>query len=76
MGKTGFRDFLALGLTIGIGFAVAGIWIGNSIVTFKQMNRSVTVKGLSERIVDADLVLWPIAFSVTGKSLAEVQNKA
>ena len=39
---------------------VLGYILGASIVKFKTLERSVSVKGLSEREVMADTVLWPI----------------
>jgi len=55
--------FLFLGL-IGMGYI-----LGNAAIKFKQFERSVTVKGLSEREYDADIVIWPIQFSVAGNDL-------
>ncbi|UCD85746.1 MAG: SIMPL domain-containing protein, partial [Deltaproteobacteria bacterium] len=39
-----------------------GYLISNSIIKFKALNRTVTVKGLSEREVPADIAIWPINY--------------
>ena len=55
--------FLCAGL-LGLGFLVTRGFVG-----FKALERSVTVKGLSEREVPADVAIWPIRFSVTSDDL-------
>lgn len=60
---------------------IAGFFIGNMHKIGKQYDRSVQVKGLSEREVDADLAVWPINISLTANDLnilsgdIEKQNK-
>jgi len=57
-------------LAIGI---VAGCWVlGNAVVDFKAKDRYVTVKGLAEREVKANLAMWPISFSASADTLPEV----
>lgn len=52
---------------------VVGFWVlGNSLVDFKAMDRYVTVKGLAEREVPADLAMWPISYSAGADTLAEL----
>ncbi len=54
---------------------VAGCWVlGNAVVNFKAMDRYVTVKGLAEREVKANLAMWPISFSASGNTLPEVDT--
>jgi hypothetical protein len=49
---------------------VAGAWVlGQSLLQFKQADRSVEVKGLAEREVPADTVIWPVAFSEADNDL-------
>ncbi|EPR71578.1 SIMPL domain-containing protein [Cyclobacterium qasimii] len=60
---------------------IAGFFIGNMHKIGKQYDRTVQVKGLSEREVDADLAVWPINISLTANDLnvlsgdIERQNK-
>jgi len=60
----------AIVLAIGL---VGGFWVlGESLIKLKGMDRFVTVKGLAEREVPADLAMWPISYSVGADSLAEL----
>lgn len=60
----------ALLLAAGI---VAGCWVlGNALINFKAMDRYVTVKGLAEREVPADLAMWPISYSVDADTLGDI----
>lgn len=63
-----------LGLCIGIGVAIAGISIGNSLYNSRIADRSVSVRGLAEREVDANLVIWPLVFKEAGNDLAQLQR--
>ncbi|WP_321368256.1 SIMPL domain-containing protein [uncultured Desulfuromusa sp.] len=58
-----------LGIFIFIGLSSLGFLLGNAVVDFKQYDRSVTVKGLSEREQNADTVIWPIQFTAAGNDL-------
>ncbi|MGL5652858.1 MAG: SIMPL domain-containing protein [Vibrio sp.] len=59
-----------LGLSLIIGLATLGFLVQQMAVKFKEYERVVTVKGLSEREVLADTVIWPIQFSVADNQLA------
>ena len=45
---------------IAVGMAFMGMAIRNGIVTFKDRDRTVAVKGLCEREVKADKVTWSL----------------
>jgi hypothetical protein len=64
-----------LGLCIGGGIAVAGIFHGWALRESRKPQRVVSVRGLAERDVDADLAIWPITFSETGNDLAELYGR-
>ncbi len=66
--------FLILALLVlacGIGYASTNIYKG--LREFKSYDRFVTVKGLAQKDVVADLVLWPISYTETGNDLSTLQ---
>jgi hypothetical protein len=58
---------LALGLVIG------GFLLGDGLRRARAADRSVTVRGLAEKNVTADLATWTIAYSATGTDLPTVR---
>lgn len=69
-----FATIIAGGL-IGLGIASGGFLAGESLVKSRLGYRVVTVKGLAERQVQADLGFWPIRFLVTGATLEDARGK-
>ncbi|MEJ8568645.1 SIMPL domain-containing protein [Elongatibacter sediminis] len=72
-GKT--APALALGFFILLGLAALGWQLGDAALRFKAYERTVTVKGLSEREYPADIVIWPIAFTEAGNDLGSVYGQ-
>ena len=64
-------------LAVGIagGFALLGSNISSGIESFVNRDRIVTVKGLSERQVKADRVIWPVGFRELGDDLQDVYGR-
>lgn len=60
---------LALGLIIG------GWFIGHGFVSARVADRSVIVKGVAERVVTADIGLWPLRFVATDDVMAAAQAR-
>jgi len=60
---------ILLGLFICGGLYLLGNTIGDSLVTMRAMDRTVTVKGLAELEVDADIAIWPIRFTEVDNDL-------
>ncbi|MGB5243176.1 MAG: SIMPL domain-containing protein [Lutimonas sp.] len=54
---------------------LAGYFVGNMHKTGKAFDRSVQVKGLSEREVKADLAIWPINITLAGNDLVSLKNQ-
>ena len=63
-------------VVLAIGIALAGYLVGNALVESRTSERRVSVRGLSEREVPANLVLWPIVFSITSNDLVDLQRQA
>lgn len=63
-----------LGLSIGLGILFAGFFISNSLYKSRVADRYVTVKGLAEKEVDADLAIWPITYKDAGNDLLALQK--
>ncbi len=66
---------LAAALILALGIAAGGYLGGQGLVKSRLGDRSVSVKGLSEREVKADLALWALRFVATGNDLAETQGQ-
>ena len=60
---------LALGVIIG------GYLLGDGLRRARMADRAVTMRGLAERNVTADLATWNINFGVQGTDLASVQSE-
>jgi len=66
---------VAAACLIGLGLAFGGWFIGDGFYKGRAADRYVTVKGLSERDVTADVALWPLRFVSTDDDLAAAQER-
>jgi hypothetical protein len=62
-------------LVMAIGVALAGWFVGGGFVRARTVDRFVTVKGVAERVVEADVGLWPLRFVATDNDLGTAQSK-
>jgi hypothetical protein len=60
---------------VAVGIAAAGFLVGNGFVRAKAADRYVTVKGVSEREVRADLAVWPLHLVGADNDLAIANAK-
>ena len=74
MQKSNRVNALILGVFFSIGLLSFGSMLGNTAITYKEYERTVTVKGLSEREFEADIVIWPIQFTVASNNIEELYN--
>ena len=56
-----------------VGLIAGGYLLGDGLSRAKAADRSVTVRGLAEKDVTADLATWTIAYSATANNLASAQ---
>lgn len=59
---------------LAIGFIIGSFLISTLVLKARLADRSVTVRGLAEREVIADLATWTLAYSAQGESLKAVQD--
>ncbi|MBE0399062.1 SIMPL domain-containing protein [Halomonas sp. FME1] len=64
-----------LGGLLALGLVWSGSYIKGAAEVWQQSSRSVTVRGLAERDVEADLVLWPFNYTVSANSLSDLEQQ-
>lgn len=60
---------------LAVAVALAGWFVSNGLTNIRTADRFVTVKGVSERSVKADLALWPIQLAVTDDNVSIAQSR-
>lgn len=65
-------SFLLLGISIILGFSSLGYSLYQAAIDVKNFDRTVTVKGLSEKEYPADIIIWPISFTVADNQLQDL----
>jgi hypothetical protein len=58
---------------VAVAIGLAGWFIGNGFYKGRAADRYVTVKGVAERDVTADVALWPLKFVATDDDLSKAQ---
>ncbi|MXO73288.1 DUF541 domain-containing protein [Altererythrobacter buctensis] len=58
---------------LAVGMVAGGYLLGDGLTRMKMAERSVTVRGLAEREVTADLATWTISYSATATDMASAQ---
>ena len=62
-------------LILCVGLIIMGACIADGLTSAFQSDRIVTVKGLSEREVPADKVIWPLVYKELGNDPAEMYDR-
>ena len=70
------RRWLASAGVLAVGLMVGGYLLGNGLVRAREADRSVTVRGLAERDVTADLATWSLSYTAKAGDLATAQAEA
>jgi uncharacterized protein len=68
------RMQLPAAVALAIGIALAGWWVADGLRDLRVGDRYVTVKGLAEREVPADLIIWPLGFTEAGNDLPQLYD--
>ncbi len=68
------NSLLLSALVLGLGAASAGALIGNGFARMRTADRTVAVKGVSEREAKADLAIWPLRLVATDNDLARANT--
>lgn len=63
-------EYFILGALLCAGLIISAYVVTDGFLRFKAYERTVVVKGLSEREVSADVAIWPITFSVAADDIA------
>lgn len=66
--------WLASSAILAVGLVIGGFALGDGIKRAQSADRAVTVKGLAEREVTADLATWTISYSASASDLATAQS--
>ncbi len=69
------RLSLAGALLVALGLTAGGALIGRGVASFRKADRYVTVKGVAEREVQADLAVWPLRMVVADDDLQRAHEK-
>lgn len=75
MEKNSNGNVVAAGLVLAVGVALGGHFVGHGLYEARASDRYVTVRGLAEREVPANLVVWPITYAVTADDLQSLQSR-
>ena len=67
-------EAVVLGAFLCAGLVSVGFLISNGALKIKSMDRTVTVKGLSEREIPANIAIWPIRFSEADNDLTRLYS--
>lgn len=66
------KNYYVEATILAVAIVVFGTFVKNSLDRFTDKERVVTVKGLSEREVPADKVIWPLIYKELGNDPAEI----
>lgn len=69
------KNTLIPSLLIGLALIISAYLIGDTIRKAKAFDRHVTVKGLAEKEVEADLAVWPMELNLAGNELNQLNAK-
>jgi hypothetical protein len=72
MNESVSKSITILGGCLLVGLAALGWLVGHAALEVKALERTVVVKGLSEREVPADIAIWPLTFQEANADLNSI----
>lgn len=72
--KMKYRNIIAAAI-VAAGICVLGFCLKAGIDNIAFRDREVTVRGLAERMVEADFVTWPLSYSIAGNDLPALYER-
>ena len=63
------KNAFTVGVFLLAGLGLLGYFISHGLIGMKELDRTIAVKGLSERDVPADIAIWPIKYLEAGDDL-------
>ncbi|MDO3381418.1 SIMPL domain-containing protein [Gilvimarinus algae] len=72
MDRSGSKPALIIGAFVFAALGLLGFLLRDAAIAVKEYERTVTAKGLAEREVPADIVIWPISFTLASNELSEL----
>ena len=66
------KTFRIEALIIAVALVITGVFVSNGLNKIGTEDRIVQVRGLSEREVAADHVIWPVVYKTTGNNLSTI----
>ncbi len=69
------RSLLGAAAIVALGLLGAGLSVGQGIIQSRRADSFVTVKGVAERDVDADLAYWSITVSIPSEAIGAAQSR-
>ena len=72
--KCRYSNLYILGLAIMIGLSILGLFVGKGLKAIAYQDQFVTVKGLAERDVMANKVVWPLPYKSVSNNMQELYD--
>lgn len=69
------KNYYVEATILAVAIVVFGTFVKNSLDRFTDKERVVTVKGLSEREIPADKVIWPLIYKELGNDPADIYQR-
>lgn len=66
------NGLIAAGVCFLVGMLILGFFLNSAVQTFRSFDRTVTVRGLAEQEHLADVVIWPIQFTLASNDQEDI----